>query len=158
MHELVTTERTYVQHLDVLNEFKGFLEKRQIIPGDALHSIFLNLSPLCDQQQHFLVKVEQMNARPEEEQDWGNLFINIGEPVIELYQKYIANQTNATRTAERFFPKLQQAGKTSNSQDLVESVTHFTAFLLKPFQRLSKYPLLLKVGAANVRIASVAIF
>lgn len=145
MHELVTTERTYVQHLDVLTEFKRFLEKRQIIPGDALHAIFFNLAALFDQQQRFLVRVEQMNARPEEEQDWGDLFINFGDPCIELYKKYIANQTNASNTAERLFPKLQQAGASSTSHDLVESVTHFTAFLLKPFQRLSKYPLLLKV-------------
>ena len=44
----------------------------------------------------------------------------------------------------REFDKLKETGGSAEMQQMVESPTHLTSFLLKPFQRLAKYPLLLK--------------
>ncbi|KAF2204547.1 hypothetical protein GQ43DRAFT_153594 [Delitschia confertaspora ATCC 74209] len=141
--ELVKTERTYVQHLELLQEFKKQVEEKGVIPGDRVHDIFLNLNALLDFQRRFLIRVEQTNAMPPEEQNWGNLFV-LYKSAFEVYEPYIANQKKCEEVAMREFDKLKETGGSAEMQQMVESPTHLTSFLLKPFQRLAKYPLLLK--------------
>jgi len=144
--ELVRTERTYVQHLELLQSFKKFVEQRGVIAGDAVHDIFLNLDALLDFQRRFLIRVEQTNAQAEDKQDWGKLF-KLYADAFRVYEPYIANQRKCEETAMREFDKLREAGGSIELQQIVESPTLLTAYLLKPFQRLSKYPLLLKVSS-----------
>lgn len=140
--ELVTTERTYVQHLELLQAFKNLVEERGIIPGDAVHDIFLNLNSLLDFQRRFLIRVEQTNAMSEEEQNWGRPF-QVYADAFKVYEPYIANQKKCERIVVEQFPKLKDAGGSIEMRQMVESPTALYGFLMKPFQRLSKYPLLL---------------
>ena len=141
--ELVGTERTYVQHLEKLQAFKHLVEEKGIIPGDAVHDIFLNLNSLLDFQRRFLIKVEQTNALPEDEQNWGNIFVLYCE-AFKVYEPYIANQKKCEKTVVAQFDKLKEAGGSQEMRQMVESSTALYGFLMKPFQRLSKYPLLLE--------------
>ncbi|KAF2770500.1 hypothetical protein EJ03DRAFT_360510 [Teratosphaeria nubilosa] len=140
--ELVTTERTYVQHLELLQAFKHLVEEKGIIPGDAVHDIFLNLNSLLDFQRRFLIRVEQTNSQPEEEQNWGKLFLLYNE-AFKVYEPYIANQRKCEKTVVAEYSKLREAGGNEQMRQMVESSTSLYGFLMKPFQRLSKYPLLL---------------
>lgn len=142
--ELVKTERTYVQHLELLQEFKKLVEEKGIISGDQIHDIFLNLNALLDFQRRFLIRVEQTNALPATEQNWGNLFV-LYKDAFKVYEPYIANQKKCEQIAMREFDKLKETGGTPEMRQMVESPTLLTSFLLKPFQRLTKYPLLLSV-------------
>lgn len=142
--ELVKTERTYVQHLELLQGFKKLVEEKGVVTGDVVHSIFLNLNALLDFQRRFLIRVEQTNAQPESEQNWGRLFVLYKE-AFKVYEPYIANQKKCEETAMAEFEKLKETGGSQELRQMVESPTHLTSFLLKPFQRLAKYPLLLKV-------------
>jgi cell division control protein 24 len=54
----------------------------------------------------------------------------------------------------REFDKLRETGGSSEMQQMVESPTNLTAFLLKPFQRLAKYPLLLRVSPPSGHLAT----
>ncbi|KAK8237614.1 Pleckstrin homology domain-containing protein [Phyllosticta capitalensis] len=141
--ELVKTERTYVQHLELLQAFKKLVEEKGVVTGDAVHAIFLNLNALLDFQRRFLIRVEQTNAQPESEQNWGRLFVLYKE-AFKVYEPFIANQKRCEETAMLEFEKLRETGGPPELRQMVESPTHLTSFLLKPFQRLSKYPLLLK--------------
>lgn len=148
--ELVTTERTYVQHLELLQSFKHLVEEKGVIPGDAIHDIFLNLNSLLDFQRRFLIRVEQTNALTEEEQNWGKLFVLYRE-AFQVYEPYIANQRKCEKTVVAEFAKLQilqnaaqVGGISSDMRQMVESSNTLYSFLMKPFQRLSKYPLLLE--------------
>jgi cell division control protein 24 len=142
--ELVETERTYVQHLELLQAFKKLVEERGIITGDAVHDIFLNLNALLDFQRRFLIRVEQTNAQPPDEQNWGKLFV-LYKDAFRVYEPFIANQKKCEEVAMREYDKLRETGGPPEMRQMVESRTTLTSFLLKPFQRLSKYPLLLKV-------------
>jgi len=142
--ELVKTERTYVQHLELLQEFKKLVEEKGVISGDLVHDIFLNLNALLDFQRRFLIRVEQTNAQPPEEQNWGNLFV-LYKDAFKVYEPYIANQKKCEQTAMREFDKLKETGGPNEMRQMVESPTLLASFLLKPFQRLTKYPLLLQV-------------
>lgn len=140
--ELVTTERTYVQHLELLQAFKNLVEAKGLIPGDAIHDIFLNLNSLLDFQRRFLIRVEQTNAQQESEQNWGKPFVMYAE-AFKVYEPYIANQKKCERIVVEMFPKLKDAGGPIELRQIIESPTSLYGFLMKPFQRLSKYPLLL---------------
>lgn len=154
LDELVRTERTYVQHLELLQGFSRHVSQAGIIPGDAVHDIFLNLDELLEFQRRFLVRVEQTNAQHEVDQNWGRLFYTHaqiasetrGMKTFSVYEPFIENQRRCEETTMREFDKLRLAGGPTEVRQMVESSTHLTAFLLKPFQRLSKYPLLLKVS------------
>jgi len=142
--EMVKTERTYVQHLELLQEFKKLVEEKGVISGDQVHDIFLNLNALLDFQRRFLIRVEQTNAQPAEEQNWGHLFV-LYKDAFKVYEPYIANQKKCEQIAMREFDKLKETGGSPEMRQMVESPTLLTSFLLKPFQRLTKYPLLLSV-------------
>ncbi|KAF2130536.1 hypothetical protein P153DRAFT_289133 [Dothidotthia symphoricarpi CBS 119687] len=141
--ELVKTERTYVQHLELLQEFKKLVEEKGVISGDQVYDIFLNLNALLDFQRRFLIRVEQTNAQPASEQNWGNLFVLYKE-AFKVYEPYIANQKRCEQIAMREFDKLKETGGPPEMRQMVESPTLLASFLLKPFQRLTKYPLLLR--------------
>ncbi|KAF2224926.1 Pleckstrin homology domain-containing protein [Elsinoe ampelina] len=140
--ELVNTERTYVQHLEMLQDFQSQCQKTGVIPGDVIHQIFLNLNALLDFQRRFLIRVEQINAQPENEQNWGKLFVLYND-AFSIYEPYITNQKQCEATVMREFDKLKMAGGSATLQGIVANPSTLYSFLMKPFQRLSKYPLLL---------------
>jgi cell division control protein 24 len=154
--ELVNTERKYVQDLETLQGFKKLVEEKGEVPGDTIHAIFLNLNALLDFQRRFLIRIETMNSLPEEQQNWGQLFTQYHD-AFRVYEPYIANQQNADEQAMREFDKLQKVG-----HRITNDRATLSGFLMKPFQRLSKYPLLLKVGhlttlCFGVLLSSVAL-
>ena len=145
INELVSTERTYVQQLELLQQFKKLVEEKGVIAGDSAYDIFLNLNALLDFQRRFLIRVEQTNAQPEEDQNWGKLFV-LYRDAFRVYEPFIANQKKGEETALREFDKLKDIAGSSEIRQMVESPVTFSSFLLKPFLRLTKYPLLLKVS------------
>lgn len=147
VRELVVTERDYVQHLEILQQFKKELEECGAIPGDALHDIFLNLNALLDFQRRFLIRIEQQNSLPESQQNWGQLFIQYKES-FRVYEPFIANQVRCNNAVLREWDKIKAAPVSSDVEGIVEIPSILISFLIKPFQRLSKYPLLLEVGSA----------
>ena len=145
LEELVTTERDYVQHLETLQDFKKFLEQKGALPGDAIHDIFLNLNSLLDFQRRFLSRMEQQDALPEDRQDWGKLFISSADG-FAVYEPFVANQRLCFAVVSRDFKKIYAASINGPLQQMVSNEAIFTSFLLKPFQRMTKYPQLLRVS------------
>lgn len=137
--ELVNTERKYVQDLENLHELKKLIEQKGVIPGDVVHDIFLNINAILDFQRRFLIKIETTNSQPEGMQQWGLPFTNY-EEAFGIYQPFIANQRKAAAIAMREFDKISTA-----NHPVVVDFNTLDGFLLKPMQRLVKYPLLLKV-------------
>ncbi|KAL8905552.1 MAG: hypothetical protein Q9171_006619 [Xanthocarpia ochracea] len=143
IEEIVGSERTYVQHLELLQQAKNELEAGGTVPGDSIHNIFLNLNALLDFQRRFLIRIEQQNSLPESQQNWGQLFVQYKES-FRVYEPFIANQTRCNETVMREWDKISASPHSTVINDLFESQYCFTSFCVKPFQRLSKYPLLLK--------------
>ena len=142
--EIVTTERDYVQHLEILQQFKNEVEESGAIAGDAVHDIFLNLNALLDFQRRFLIRIEQQNSLPEGQQNWGQLFIQYKES-FRVYEPYIANQIRCNNAVTKEWDRLKAAHLSDDLRGMVEIQSVLTGFLMKPFQRLSRYPMLLDV-------------
>ena len=143
--EIVTSERDYVQFLETLQHFKKELDECGAIAGDALHDIFLNLNALLDFQRRFLIRIEQQNSLPESQQNWGQLFIQYKES-FRVYEPFIANQVRCNNAVLREWDKIKAAPISPELHGMVEVQSVLMGFLLKPFQRLSKYPMLLEVS------------
>lgn len=140
VRELVDTERKYVQDLENLHELKKSIEQKGVIPGDVVHDIFLNINAILDFQRRFLIKIETTNSQPDDRQEWGLPFTNY-EEAFGIYQPFIANQRKAAAIAKENFDKISMA-----DHPVVVDFNTLDGFLLKPMQRLVKYPLLLKVS------------
>jgi len=140
VRELVDTERKYVQDLENLHDLKQTLEQRGVIPGDVVHNIFLNINSILDFQRKFLIRVETTNSMPQSRQEWGSPFVTYEES-FNIYQPFIANQRKAAQLATQVFDKIQAA-----EHPVACDFNTLDGFLLKPMQRLVKYPLLLKVS------------
>ena len=140
VRELVDTERKYVQDLENLHDLKKTLEQNGIITGDKVHDIFLNINAILDCQRKFLIRVETTNSMPQARQEWGSPFVAYEEIFNMCYQPFIANQRKAGQLASQVFDKIQTA-----DHPVACDFNTLDGFLLKPMQRLVKYPLLLKV-------------
>ncbi|TEY43934.1 hypothetical protein BOTCAL_0360g00080 [Botryotinia calthae] len=138
VRELVDTERKYVQDLENLHELKKTIEQKGVIAGDVVHDIFLNINAILDFQRRFLIKIETTNSQPVDKQEWGLPFRNY-EEAFGIYQPFIANQRKAASIAMDNFDKITMA-----DHPVVVDFNTLDGFLLKPMQRLVKYPLLLK--------------
>lgn len=144
LKELLQTERDYVHHLQNLQALKKELEETGALTGDSIHSIFLNLNNLLDFAQRFLIRMEQHYAQPEERQDWGNLFI-CHEDALRQYEPFIANQPRCDELCMKEWDKIHNAPRTIDLRQMVAQYATLNAFFVKPFQRLTKYPLMLSV-------------
>lgn len=147
VRELVDTERKYVQDLENLHELKKKIEQKGVIPGDVVHDIFLNINAILDFQRRFLIKIETTNSQPADRQEWGMPFANY-EEAFGIYQPFIANQRKAADLAKKEFDKIMLA-----DHPVVVDFNTLDGFLLKPMQRLVKYPLLLKVCTCSYCIS-----
>ncbi|PHH71581.1 hypothetical protein CDD80_5128 [Ophiocordyceps camponoti-rufipedis] len=136
--ELVDTERKYVQDLENLHDLKKALEQKGAVPGDIVHQIFLNINAILDFQRRFLIRVETTNSMPKNVQRWGAPFC-FYEDAFDIYQPFIANQRKAAQLANQVFDKIQLS-----DHPVAADFNTLDGFLLKPMQRLVKYPLLLK--------------
>lgn len=143
LKELVDSERHYVHHLQNLQAMKKELEEAGPVTGDSIHNIFLNLNNLLDFAQRFLIRIEQQHELPEEEQNWGQLFIRYKEP-FRQYEPFIANQKRCEATCAKEWNNMVASARSPLMHQMLENSTVMNGFLIKPFQRLTKYPLLLK--------------
>ncbi|KAK2069917.1 hypothetical protein P8C59_004458 [Phyllachora maydis] len=148
--ELVDTERKYVQDLENLHDLRRTLEQNEYIPGDMVHAIFLNINAILDFQRRFLIRVETTNSMPQERQEWGTPFVACENSFVELYQPFIANQRKAAQLAQQSFDKIVAA-----NHPVACDYNTLDGFLLKPMQRLVKYPLLLNDLAKKTEDESI---
>ena len=149
IEEIVKTERDYVQHLEMLQHFQEEVQTSNTVPRDAVRDIFLNLNALLDFQRRFLIRIEQQNSLPESEQNWGKLFSHYKDS-FRVYEPFIANQNRCFTTYQNRWKDLQSITLSQELQGMVETPAVLHGFLIKPFQRLTKYPLLLRV--INIRL------
>ncbi|TFY76008.1 hypothetical protein EWM64_g8002 [Hericium alpestre] len=172
IRELVETERKYVQDLEVMQKYSNSLSQSNTIDQDTIHLLFPNLNKLLNFQRKFLIRLEGTAEMPWIDQRWGILFTDnfnaqSGLSVIPcahcshacwfhtrlahrdyliwkqkeeefaVYEPYCANYTNAS---DLMLMEEQNLMKFSH---VINAKSELPAFLIKPVQRICKYPLLL---------------
>ncbi|CEG64049.1 hypothetical protein RMATCC62417_01093 [Rhizopus microsporus] len=134
--ELLETERKYVQDLEILQNYKRELQLQEILNPDTVHYLFGNLNTLVDFQRRFLIQLEEMAEKSPEDQDFGSLFIQ-NEDSFTVYEPYCSNFFSAQDLVVQEAPKLQKLA------DILNPIYELPSMLIKPVQRICKYPLLM---------------
>ncbi|KAI1796472.1 hypothetical protein LXA43DRAFT_1157771 [Ganoderma leucocontextum] len=133
--ELVDTERKYVQDLEVMQKYCD--EAVSCLDRDTLHLLFPGLNKLLNFQRKFLIKVESIAELPWHDQRWGLPFTE-NEEEFAVYEPYCANYTMASEIM------LQEEHNLTALNHIINVKGELPAFLIKPVQRICKYPLLLE--------------
>ncbi|CAG7854823.1 Rho guanine nucleotide exchange factor scd1 [Serendipita indica DSM 11827] len=137
IRELIETERKYIQDLEVMHNYAKTLMTQNIVDHDTVHHLFPGLNKLLDFQRKFSIELEQQYELPWEQQRWGRCF-SLNEPNFSVYEPYCANYTNAAELVLAEEPHLMQL------THIINPKSELPAFLIKPVQRICKYPLLLE--------------
>ncbi|PWN48843.1 hypothetical protein IE53DRAFT_318658 [Violaceomyces palustris] len=144
IRELLTTERKYVQDLEVMQNYAKALAQTDILPPDTIHNLFGNLNKLVDVQRRFLICVEENVRRPPDEQHFGHVFRTMEED-FAVYEPFCANYAQALdiiNAEAHNIVKLK--GLPAAEGCYLEPSYELPTFLIKPVQRICKYPLLLE--------------
>lgn len=112
------------------------LQIQEILNPDTIHYLFGNLNTLVDFQRRFLIQLEEIGERPGEEQNFGSLF-KLQEKQFTVYEPYCSNYFSAQYLVQQETPKLQKLA------DILNPEYELPSMLIKPVQRICKYPLLL---------------
>ncbi|KAJ3314370.1 hypothetical protein HDV04_000332 [Boothiomyces sp. JEL0838] len=134
--ELLSTERSYIESLQELMQYQQDLLRSNVVTKDILHSIFSNLGELLDFQRRFLFSLETALAAPAPDQRIGAIFIQY-ETAFAVYHAMCANYASATQVAIQNQERLAGVGTIDPGRGL-------QGYLIKPVQRICRYPLLLK--------------
>ncbi|SNX82107.1 related to CDC24 - GTP/GDP exchange factor for Cdc42p [Melanopsichium pennsylvanicum] len=144
IRELLTTERKYVQDLEVLQNYARALAQYDILPPDTLHNLFGNLNKLVDVQRRFLICVEENVRRPPDEQHFGHVFRTMEED-FAVYEPFCANYNVALDLINQEAHNLVRLkGMPSAQGCYLDPAYELPTFMIKPVQRICKYPLLLE--------------
>ncbi|KAG9316496.1 hypothetical protein JVU11DRAFT_2538 [Chiua virens] len=136
VREMVETERKYVQDLEVMQKYATALSQSNTIDQDTIHLLFPGLNKLLNFQRKFLIRLESIAELPWKDQRWGLHFLE-NEDDFAVYEPYCANYTNAADIM------IKEEQNLSVHNNLINAKSELPAFLIKPVQRICKYPLLL---------------
>lgn len=136
--ELIETERRYVQDLETLVKYRNDLISSECLLSEDITMLFPNLTDIIEFQRRFLVGLECNGIVPSKYQRIGSVFIHAGVEGFKIYENWALLQSFAQDLIKREAPKLKNVSKViKDPYDLLNF------FLIKPIQRLVKYPLLL---------------
>ncbi|KAI8339349.1 hypothetical protein BC941DRAFT_420231 [Chlamydoabsidia padenii] len=135
--ELLETERKYVEDLETLQNYMEEVRSQDILPPDTIHQLFGNLDDLVDSQRKFMMEVEAQGHLAPQEQRFGQLFIQ-QEQKLAVYEPFCANFQTAQTLVCREHVALEKLSH------LLSSSFELQSYLIKPVQRICKYPLLMK--------------
>jgi len=143
IREILETERKYVQDLEFLQNFSRVLVERNIINRDNLVKIFSNLDVLLDFQRKFLIGLEDICSTGfDKDKKLGALFSH-NEESFSVYGAFCANYKTATEKIMEMSESLNAFHSTKHESS-IEPVHDLPSYLIKPIQRICKYPLFLK--------------
>ncbi|KAJ3505158.1 hypothetical protein NLJ89_g7559 [Agrocybe chaxingu] len=134
--EMVETERKYVQDLEIMQKYSTALSQANLMDQDTIHLLFPGLNKLLNFQRKFLIRLESTAELPWQEQRWGQHFLESEDEFI-VYEPYCANYTNATELM------LANEQNLVPLNHLINVKGELPGLLIKPIQRICKYPLLL---------------
>lgn len=138
MKEIIETERKYVKDLEVLVNYKNDLVKAELITSEQIHILFPNLNEIIDFQRRFLNGLECNINIPNNLSRIGSIFIHAANGPFKSYEPWTIGQLTAIDLINKEQANLQKSSK------ILDPGFELQSFILKPIQRLCKYPLLIK--------------
>jgi hypothetical protein len=147
-NEILQTETDYIRDLGVLvglylrplkNEYLGMVGEYD------LKSMFKNVETILEVNSRLLAKLEEQEALPPKEQKIGAVFVSMLEE-FSNYDPYCTNQVSSEETVQKMLKENPRFAEFAEEVRQMEESHNLEiqTFLMKPFQRICRYPLLLK--------------
>uniref|UniRef100_A0A6B2L044 DH domain-containing protein n=1 Tax=Arcella intermedia TaxID=1963864 RepID=A0A6B2L044_9EUKA len=150
--EILTTEEDYVKDLKTLLGFIPTIKAKKFLTADLMAQIFSNVEQLCgiNEKINEDIRSEKNKIFNDGETDekylkipLGSIFTKLG-PFLKMYLQYCENHDNALivlakqkKKNKQFEQWMIQTAETPECRGL-----YLKDYLIKPIQRLCKYPLL----------------
>lgn len=140
--EFYNTERTYVSDLETLDKYRSELQMDKVVSEEVLKDLFSNLEKLVDFQRSFFIVFEKQilpatrSVQASYDAHIGNFFIE-REKTFSVYDEYCANFNRAKEVAAA------QVNELKAKASIIDPMV-LESFLIKPVQRICKYPLLFR--------------
>ncbi|KAL6055032.1 RhoGEF domain containing protein [Balamuthia mandrillaris] len=145
INEIVNTERDYVRDMQlVIQVFLAPLKEKQLMEPQKLSTIFSNVELLVGVNEEMLKSFDR-TAHKDQEEMIGDTFLSVMH-YFKMYTVYCSNQPLALKT----LAEMKQTNRPF-VQFLQECIDNpacrgldLFSYLIKPVQRICKYPLLLR--------------
>ncbi|KAJ3112388.1 Protein T2 [Phlyctochytrium bullatum] len=147
--EVLTTERSYVKDLTLIHiKLRGLLQEKNIVQQISLNKIFAGMEELYTLHTKFLARLEEILSPEQwisEESTLATIFLQFKEDMSQIYilyinsysaaKKQLSDEENSNPDFKKFLAELQKTEEFRHSlKDL----------LVRPMQRMTKYPLLIR--------------
>eukprot|EP01087_Luapelamoeba_hula_P011918 TRINITY_DN3304_c0_g1_i2.p1 TRINITY_DN3304_c0_g1~~TRINITY_DN3304_c0_g1_i2.p1 ORF type:complete len:521 (-),score=109.35 TRINITY_DN3304_c0_g1_i2:32-1594(-) len=140
--EMLSTEADYVRDLKIIQTlYYAPLKERGIIEPQELQSIFLNVSIIVNVS----VEVESELRKLQDSDLCGQTMLKIAD-FLKMYTQYCSTQDTSMRTLSQVEKKNKAFAQFLDDcmSNPISRGLSINAFLIKPVQRICKYPLLLR--------------
>eukprot|EP01102_Stenamoeba_stenopodia_P017985 TRINITY_DN6535_c0_g1_i1.p1 TRINITY_DN6535_c0_g1~~TRINITY_DN6535_c0_g1_i1.p1 ORF type:complete len:681 (-),score=184.82 TRINITY_DN6535_c0_g1_i1:810-2852(-) len=144
LEELVSTERDYVSDLSII--IKTFLEpmrNQKMASVSELRILFGNVEEIYEANKSLLAEMEELLST--KNSGIGQVFLKSADLLMKLYMSYIGNYQTAISSAHSIAsnnPKIETYLKSLEGSTVTRGLD-LNAFLIKPVQRICKWPLIL---------------
>eukprot|EP00062_Callorhinchus_milii_P020286 gi/632975770/ref/XP_007904414.1/ PREDICTED: rho guanine nucleotide exchange factor 37 [Callorhinchus milii] len=149
IEELLTTERSYAGLLQVCGtDIRQHLESKQL--GLDLDGLFLNTEEVQRLASELVTQLEAVSGKPDQILLISNVFLTYKPQLEETYKEYCVNYPNTIllesiyKKDEKIRTEISETLKTFEHLIGTCQTRELSFFLVKPVQRIGKYPLLLK--------------
>lgn len=139
VREIVETERKFVQDMETLVKYRQDLLNSEWFTSENVNLLLPNLLEIIDFQRRFLIGLESQVTAPIQDQRIGSLFIHAGVNGFKMYESWALSQNASMEFILKDTNRLERA-----SQIIKDPYELQNFYLIKPIQRLTKYPLLLR--------------
>lgn len=136
--ELIQTERKYLSDLELLMKYRDELLNAELIANEQLHVLFPNLNDIVDFHRRLLNGLECNINVPTKYQRIGSVFLHASNGPFKSYEPWTIGQISAIELINR------ESANLKKSSSLIDPGFELQSYIIKPIQRLCKYPLLLK--------------
>lgn len=136
--ELIQTERKYILDLEMLMAYKNDLRAAELVSNEQIHNLLPNLNDIVDFHRRFLNGLECNINVPTKYQRIGSVFIHASGGPFKAYEPWTIGQISAIDLINKESANLRK------SSTLLDPGFELQSYIIKPIQRLCKYPLLLK--------------
>ncbi|XP_031562660.1 dynamin-binding protein-like [Actinia tenebrosa] len=145
VNELIHTEQDYLRDLQLcLKYFADELKNSKIVEADIL---FGNMKSVIETSSKLLSRFEQaVRGKDVEQQELGKCFVDLADEIKDVYAQYCRNHDDAISLLEKYeeVPEAQEVfNKCLKAIRDSTKCWDLSSFLIKPVQRVLKYPLLL---------------
>ncbi|KAN0032251.1 hypothetical protein ACTFIV_006132 [Dictyostelium citrinum] len=146
INELIETERDYVRDLNIVVEvFLNPIREKQLLSAKDINALFSNIEILYSINMNVLKALEKDKDPLCENISVGQTFLDMSH-YLKMYTTYCSNQQNALKILEEEKIKNQPFREYLEfcMNDSVCRGLPLNSFIIKPVQRICKYPLLIK--------------